>query len=534
MAYKPLVLIILDGYGVNIKAPQTTWRYAQRPTFEHLEKFYPFTTLQASGTAVGLPWGEEGNSEVGHLTIGAGRVIYSYLPRIIVAIQDGSFFNNSAFQKAVTHIKKNKSRLHAMGLFSSGSVHAYVDHVYALLDFAAKNHLKEFYLHLFTDGRDAPPQEAAKFFSDLEMRLEKQYPFAHIASVIGRHFAMDRDEHWDFIERTYNLLTEGKGGFYQHASQYIESAYKENATDEFIEPGFLSFEGEKKNKPLGRIKDGDALIFFNYREDSARELTSAFVIPGFDKFPRQKIQNLFFASMTQYDEKLPTEVAFSPLDIRYPLARVISDAGLSQLHIAETEKYAHVTYFFNGGQEKPFPGEDRILIPSPSSPHFDEVPEMSAPQITDRVIEALDRYDFILANFANADMVGHTGNFKATTEALEVLDFSIGKIIPKVLERNGVMIITADHGNAEEKLYQQTGEIRTKHSTNPVPVFIVGRDFERSREYLPETIVKTYRETRGMLADIAPTILELIGLSQPREMNGVSLISKLKDEDKEV
>ena len=528
MPYKPVVLIVLDGYGVNTKAPQSTWRYAKRPTFEALEKHYPFTTLQASGTAVGLPWGEEGNSEVGHLTMGAGRVIYSHLPRIIMAIQDGTFFENPAFKNAFAHKKKEKSRLHIMGLFSSGSVHAYVDHLYALLDFAKKKGLKEVYLHLFTDGRDASPQEAAKFFSNLELRLEQLYPFARIVSVIGRHFAMDRDEHWDFIEKTYRLLTEGSGKPYERASLHVEENYKNNRHDEFIEPGFLSVSGgEENDKAVGRMQKGDAVIFFNYREDSARELTRAFVLPSFDKFPRKKVQNLFFATMTEYEKMPQVEVAFPLTGIVQPLARVISEAGLRQVHIAETEKYAHVTYFFNGGQEKPFPGEERILIPSPAAPHFDEVPEMSAEKVTDAVVEALDSYDFILVNFANADMVGHTGNFEATVKALEVLDFSIGKMIPKILEVGGAAVVTADHGNAEEKLYKQTGEIRTKHTANPVPFFIIASDIKLRKEQTESEIIKNYQEAKGMLSDVAPTILELLGLPFPSEMEGISLLKKL-------
>ena len=443
MPYKPVVLAVLDGYGVNTKVPESTWRYAKRPAFEKMEKFYPFTTLQASGAAVGLPWGEEGNSEVGHLTMGSGRIIYTHLPRIIMSIRDGSFFENPAFLKAVEHIKKNNSRLHLLGLFSSGSVHAYVDHVYALLEFARKQGLGELYLHLFTDGRDAPPREAANFLKFFEMRLVQNYPWAKIASIIGRDFAMDRDGRWGNIEKTYNLLTSAEGRPYQSASLYAEKNYQSGLADEFIEPGFLA----ENDKPAGRIQGGDAVIFFNYREDSARELASAFVTEGFDKFPRKKIVDLFFITMTQYDSKFAAEVAFEPLSIKYPLAKILSDAGLKQLHIAETEKYAHVTYFFNGGEEKSFQGEDRILIPSVETAHFDDFPQMSAEAVTDVVLSSLDKYDFILANFANADMVGHTGNFDSTVRAIEALDAAVGKIAPKVLGAGGAMIETADNGN---------------------------------------------------------------------------------------
>ena len=523
MSYKPVVLAVLDGFGVATKVPESTWHYAKRPNFERLEKLYPFTALQASGSAVGLPWGEEGNSEVGHLTIGSGRVIYTHLPRIVMSIQDGSFFENKAFLKAAEHVKKNNSRLHLLGLFSSGSVHAYVDHVYALLDFARKQNLNELYLHLFTDGRDAPPQESAKFLKLFETRLAQDYPWARIASVIGRHFAMDRDGHWDSIEKAYNLFVSGKGAPYQSASLYAEKNYKEGLTDEFIEPGFLAENG----RPIGRIQGGDAVIFFNYREDSARELSGAFAVEGFDKFPRKKIVDLFFATMTQYDPAYPAEAAFLPLGVNRPLAKVISDAGLKQLHIAETEKYAHVTYFFNGGEEKPFLNEDRILVQSVETAHFDEHPEMSAGAVAEKVLESLEKYDFILVNFANADMVGHTGNFDSTVKAIETLDEAIGKIIPRVLELGGAVIVTGDHGNAEEKYYRVSAEKRTKHTTNPVPFFIVANGLELASLRSEEEILKKYGEVKGTLTDVAPTILELMGLNKPAEMTGISLVGKL-------
>ena len=523
MTHKPVILVILDGYGVNPQVPESTWRYARRPNLEQIEKFFPFTTLQASGAAVGLPWGEEGNSEVGHLTIGSGRVLYTHLPRIIMSIRDKSFFENQAFQKAVKHIQKNNSHLHLLGLFSSGSVHAYIDHLYALLELAKKNEIKESFIHLFTDGRDAPPQEAAKFLASLEARLGQEYPSAKIASVLGRHWAMDRDNHWDLIEKAYNLLVLAQGQPFESASLYVEEGYKKNLTDEFIEPGFLTVGGQA----IGRIQENDAVIFFNYREDSARELTRAFIQEGFDRFPRKKTANLFFVTMTEYDQALPAEVAFKPLDIEHSLAKVISDAGLKQLHIAETEKYAHVTYFFNGGKEKPFGGEERILIPSVPTAHFDQYPEMSVAIISEKIIESLNQYDFILANFANADMVGHSGNFESTVKALEALDSAIGRIAPRVLEAGGALVITGDHGNAEEKYYLSSGEKRTKHTTNPVPFFMVAQKFKARDELKKEDIMKKYGQTQGTLTDVAPTVLELLGLKKPALMTGVSLIQKL-------
>jgi len=520
MRPKPLALIILDGFGYDKNATESPWKLARHPNFSEIEKWYPFTTVQASGLAVGLPWGEEGNSEVGHLTMGAGRVVYNHLPRIIMAIHDKTFEENRAFLEAILHVKKNNSRLHIMGLFSSGSVHAYVDHLYALMDLAKKKELPKTYLHLFTDGRDASLHEGAGFFKQLEERIQKCYPNIKIASVIGRHFAMDRDNDWDLIEKTYNLLTLGAGEEFEYASMYLEKCYKAGVTDESIGPGYA--------KDSERIQNGDAVIFFNYREDSARELTTAFTQLSFDKFPRQKLADLKFVTMTQYEEKIQALVAFPPIEIKNPLARVLSMTGLKQLHIAETEKYAHITYFFNGGQEEPFEKEDRVLIPSPKTAHYDENPEMSAYQITDKILQELDNYDVFVVNFANADMIGHTGNFEACIKAIEVLDECIGKIIPKILEKGGAAIITADHGNVEEKIYKLTGEKKTKHTSNPVPFYLIGRPWLREQPLQPNEIIAQYRETKGVLVDVSPTILEILEIPKPEEMVGQSLISQLK------
>jgi len=516
---KPVVLIILDGFGHDKDATESPWQKASHPNFSEIEKWFPFTTLQASGVAVGLPWGEEGNSEVGHLTMGAGRVIFNHLPRIIMSIRDESFMKNKAFLETAEHTKKNKSNLHLMGLFSSGSVHAYADHLYALLDFAKEQKIKTF-LHLFTDGRDAGLHEAVNFIKQLEQKLEKQYHNAQIASVIGRSFAMDRDEKWDKIEQTYKLLTEEKGEKFKYASLYIEEKYKQSKTDEFIPPACA--------ETSKRIQNGDAVIFFNYREDSARELTKAFVEQGFDKFPRQKIADLKFVTMTEYGNDLLTEVAFPPLEIKNPLAKIISLANLKQLHIAEAEKYAHVTYFFNGGQERPFENEKRILVPSLKTPHYDDSPEMSAHQITKEVLREIDNHDFIIINFANADMIGHTGNFEACIKAIEVLDGCVGKLIPKILEKNGVAIVTSDHGNVEEKIYKLTGEKMTKHTTNPVPFYLIGNDWKRKTALGQKEIIQMYSETKGMLTDVTPTILEIMKIKIPSEITGRSLISKLR------
>lgn len=491
------------------------------PTFHELEKFFPFTTLQASGTATGLPWGEEGNSEVGHLTIGAGRPIFHHLPRIIMSIHDKSFFSNQALLDAANFAKTNNGKFHIMGLASSGSVHAYVDHLYALLEFATEQKLEKVYLHLFTDGRDAPTKEGAKFITQLEERLKSQYPATKIASIMGRDFAMDRDGHWDRIEKTYKCLTDKSGNEFASASAYIEASYEKGITDEFIEPATLP--GNE-----GKISDGDAVVFYNFREDSVRELTSVFVSDDFSSFPREKLKNIFFVTMTEYDSKFPAHVAFPPLDIPWPLARVISEAGLTQLHVAETDKYAHVTYFFNGGKETPFKGEDRILVPSPHIAHFDETPEMSIEGICEEILKAIPKYDFILANFANGDMVGHTGNLDATIKAIESIDKTIAKIYPEILKAGGAMIITADHGNAEEKIYTRSGEKRTKHSSNPVPMYMLAADL-KSKEPKSDNEIKTrYAETKGVISDVAPTVLALMGLSKKDEMVGIDLLPKTK------
>jgi 2,3-bisphosphoglycerate-independent phosphoglycerate mutase len=522
----PVVLAIVDGFGYNSEAAASPWTLAKHPNFSEIEKWYPFTTLQASSLAVGLPWGEAGNSEVGHLTIGAGKIIYSHLPRIITSIQDGSFAENPVFIKAVERGKAG-GNVHIMGLFSSGSVHSYAEHLYALLDLMKEKEVPRVYLHLFSDGRDAPPKESAGFFRNFEMRLEKFYPNAKIVSVIGRNFSMDRDRNWSKIEKTYRLLTEsGFGEKFEIASEHIEKCYAKDLTDEFVEPGFAAtgLNGDMNT----RIKPGDAAIYFNYREDSERELTASFVLEEFSGFQRKKVANLVFVTMTQYDPEYPAEVAFPPLVIENPLAKIISEAGLKQLHIAETEKYAHVTYFFNGGREKPFDGEDRALVPSPHVHHYDEVPEMSACAVTEKVIESLGSYDFILVNFANTDMVGHTGNFEACVKSIEVIDDCVGKIAEKIIGLGGTFLITSDHGNVEEKMYRVTGGKRTNHTTNPVPFFIVGQNWKRKAELNADGILKSYGNPQGVITDVAPTVLEILGLKPAPEMTGRSLLPRLK------
>ncbi len=533
--YRPIVLAIIDGFGVPSEKTNSTWEISNRPNFAEMEKFFPFTTLQASGIAVGLPWGESGNSEVGHLTIGAGKIIHNYLPKISSSIKDGTFLKNNAFAESIKHLKKTGGVLHFMGLYSTGTVHAYFEHLRALLDFAKNNDLPAF-LHLFTDGKDAYKKEGAEFFKNLEILLAENYPLIKIASIIGREYAMDRNGDWDKTKKAYELFAGGKGNVFSSASDYIKNQYEIGLTDDVAEPGMLI--GTEKD---GRIKEGDSVVVFNFREDSIRQITQSFVGDSFDFFPRKKLKNLFFVTMTEYDKNLPCfadnfyiatggacPAAFKSSEIANPLAKIISENDLKQLHIAETEKYAHITYFLNGGTEKPFEGEERVLVPSPEGGHYEEKPEMSANEITKTVLENLTKYHFIAVNFANADMVGHTGNIEATAKAIEKIDECLGKIVLSVLKLDGVLIITSDHGNAEEKIYRFSGENKTKHSTNPVPFFLIGNDFKANKELTRQEIEQKYKETTGTLSDIAPTILELFNIKPPEEMIGKSLLEEMK------
>lgn len=534
--YRPIVLAIIDGFGVPSEKTNSTWEIARRPNLNKLEKNFPFTTLQASGIAVGLPWGEPGNSEVGHLTIGAGKIIHNYLPKISSSVKDGSFLNNDAFVSAINHIKKTGGALHFMGLYSTGTVHAYFEHLRALLDLAKKNDLPAF-LHLFTDGKDSYKKEGVVFYKELEFLLASNYPHIKIASIIGRTYAMDRNGDWEKTKKAYELFTEGRGNIFRSASEYIKNQYEIGLTDDSMEPG-ASY-GDAKE---AAIKDGDSVIVFNFREDSIRQITQSFASDDFSFFPRKKLKNLFFVTMTEYDKSLPCfssdfygamgnacPAAFKSAEIKNPLAKIISENGLKQLHIAETEKYAHITYFLNGGTETLFAGEERILVPSPQGGQYNEKPEMSADKITESVLENLTKYNFIAINFANADMVGHTGDMEATALAIEKIDECLGKIALAVLKLDGILIITSDHGNAEEKVYKFSGENKTKHSTNPVPFFLIGDEFKSKKELSKEGVDQKYKEATGTLSDIAPTILELFNIKPPEEMTGGSLLESLLD-----
>lgn len=515
-----VILTILDGWGVAPPTSANAPSQANIPNIKYLENNFPMTTLHASGINVGLPWWEEGNSEVGHLTIGCGKVIYQYLPRIINEIQNGYFFQNPAFLAAKDHVKKHNSRLHLMGMVSSGAVHSYIDHLYALLEFCEKENIKQVFIHAFTDGRDTKQKEAAKFIEQLKDRISLQ-GISKIATICGRSYAMDRDNNWARIEKAYNCMI-GEGIAYQRAPDpvvYIKANYEREITDEYIEPALVD--------PEGQIKDNDAIIFFNYREDKAKELTQAFIEENFSSFNRKKINNLFFVGMTKYFESPNLKVAYEPPKIETTLSKIISDAGLSQFKIAETEKYAHITYFLNGLVKEPFPREDRAIIQSTGGPYYNKNPEMKSYEVTKRVLDEIGKnvYDFILVNFANPDMVGHTGDVAAAIKAAEVVDNCLGEIL-KASEGKYVNIITADHGNFEEMI-TRVGESISEHSSNPVPFYLFDPNLKLS--FPNERSIDSLEKPGGFLFDIAPTVFQYLGIQTPKEMMGSSLISSFKE-----
>lgn len=517
---KKVVLVILDGWGVTEPSQGNAISLAKTPFFSKATSSYFATTLQASGLFVGLPWGECGNSEVGHLNLGAGKIIYQTLPLIDKAIVDGVFFKNEKLLKAIDHAKKNNSKLHLFGLVSSGGVHSSIEHLFALLKICQQKKFKNVFIHAILDGRDSPRDSALTFIKQLEQKI-KELGVGKIASLSGRYYTMDRDNHWERIEKAYQAMVEGIGASASNVEEAISESYKKNIFDEEFEPTII----KEKNKPIALVENNDAVIFFNFRADRARQISEAFISPEIEKFNRpKKIENLFFVGMTEYEQGLPTEVAFSPDRSENPIANIISGQGLKQMHIAETEKYAHVTYFFNGGKEKPNQNEDWVLIPSPRISSYDKKPEMSAKEITEKVVLAInsEQYNFIVINFANADMVGHTGNIEATIKAVEFLDQMLLQIVEAALKKNNAVIITADHGNAEDLLKLKTGEIDKEHSSNPVPFILIGQEWEQTENQ--ENLDLSLVQPVGVLADVAPTILKIMGIPQPKEMNGNSLI----------
>lgn len=505
---KRVLLCIMDGWGINKDCPKDATKTAKTPNFDKLTETEKYTQINASGEYVGLPDGQMGNSEVGHLNLGAGRVVYQDLTRINKEIREGKFFENKAFKDAIEHVKKNNSSLHLYGLVSTGGVHSSFEHVKALVKMAAENGLKKVYVHAFLDGRDTPPKSAVEFLAELEAELKK-YNLPQIATISGRYWAMDRDNRWDRVKKAYNALLFGEGEKAANSDEAIKASYAKDVTDEFVEPTITNAD------PDSRIKDNDAIIFFNYRPDRAREITRAMTFEEFDGFNRKaRRNNLYYVCMAQYDETFPLPIAYPPEKLTNILGDVLDDNGVKQYRTAETEKYAHITFFFNGGEEKSGKLETRALVASPKVATYDLQPEMSAPQVCENVLKALDdpQYGFILVNFANPDMVGHTGVFDAAIKACETVDTCVGKIVEKAKENGVVMLLTADHGNSECMEDPQTHTPFTAHTTNPVPFMLING---QGKYELKDT---------GALCDVAPTILQLLGIKQPAEMTGQSLI----------
>ena len=502
--------MVLDGYGLNDRTEGNAIALANTPVMDKLMKECPFVKGQASGLAVGLPDGQMGNSEVGHMNIGAGRIIYQDLTRITKAIEDGDFFENKALLAAMDNCKKNDSDLHLWGLLSDGGVHSHITHLYGLLEMAKKQGLSKVYVHAFLDGRDTPPASGKEFIEELEKKM-KEIGVGKIASLSGRYYAMDRDNNWDRVQKAYDSLTKGEGVQAEDAVKAMEDSYAKDVTDEFVLPTVITENG----KPVSVVKENDSVIFFNFRPDRAREITRAFCDDDFKGFERAKRLDTTFVCFTEYDDTIQNKlVAFHKVLLHNTFGEYLAAHDMTQARIAETEKYAHVTFFFNGGVEEPNKGEDRILVKSPKVPTYDMQPEMSAPEVCEKLVEAIksDKYDVIIINFANPDMVGHTGVEAAAIKAVETVDACVGKAVEAIKEVDGQLFICADHGNAEQLVNYETGEPWTAHTTNPVPFILVNAD--------PKY---TLREN-GCLADIVPTLIQLMGMEQPKEMTGESLL----------
>ena len=522
-AKRQVVLVVLDGWGYSATYEGNAIAQASKPNFDRLWKHNPHTLLQASGEAVGLPWGEMGNSEVGHLNLGAGRVVPQDLPRISSAISDGSFFANEALVAACEHVVKTGGTLNIAGLASTGGVHSHLRHLIGLLELAARQKVQRVRCHVFTDGRDTPTTAAKGAIAKLESEMAERQ-LGQIASVSGRYYAMDRDKHWDRTKAAFEAIAEGKGPTAPTAVAAIEQAYAEGFTDEFIVPTVIADD----EHPPEILKEEDAMIFFNFRPDRIRQLTESFVSADFDKFDRDHVPHgVHYVTMTQYEPTFPAHVAFHPQRIDDALSHEVSEAGLRQFHIAETEKYPHATYFFNGGHEDPNPMEERLLVPSPKVPTYDQEPEMGANKITDELCQriASKEYPFIMANYANADMVGHSGNIEATIQAIQAIDRGLGRVAEACQQAGAFLVITADHGNAEQMVDFKTGEPDTKHTTNPVPFILVppGSEpdftYDTSRLSLKPTVTPS-----GLLGDVAPTVLGILGIKRPEGMEGFGLV----------
>nr|WP_294525259.1 2,3-bisphosphoglycerate-independent phosphoglycerate mutase [uncultured Blautia sp.] len=510
MSKKPTVLMILDGYGLNERHDGNAVYEAATPVMDKLMAECPFVKGNASGLAVGLPEGQMGNSEVGHMNMGAGRIVYQELTRITKEIQDGDFFKNEALLAAMKNAKDNDSAIHFMGLLSDGGVHSHITHLFGLLEMAKREGLKKVYVHCFLDGRDTPPASGKGYIEELQKKMD-EIGVGQIGVVSGRYYAMDRDNRWDRVELAYKALTKGEGVEGTDAAQAVQASYDNGKTDEFVLPTVIKKDGQ----PVAVVSDKDSVVFFNFRPDRAREITRAFCSDDFTGFEREKRLDLTYVCFTDYDDTIPNkQVAFHKVALHNTFGEYLAVHNMTQARIAETEKYAHVTFFFNGGVEEPNKGEDRILVKSPKVPTYDMQPEMSAPEVCDKLVDAIrsQKYDVIIINFANPDMVGHTGVEAAAIKAVETVDACVGRAVEAVKEVGGQMFICADHGNAEQLIDYETGEPFTAHTTNPVPFILVNAD--------PKY---TLREN-GCLADIVPTLIQLMGMEQPEEMTGKSLL----------
>jgi 2,3-bisphosphoglycerate-independent phosphoglycerate mutase len=524
--YKKLVLIVLDGFGIATASHGNAVTLAEPATMNYLVDNYPAITLSASGPSVGLPWGESGNSEVGHLNMGAGRIVGQDLSRITASIEDRSFFKKPLLMEVIDHVRNNDSALHLMGLVSPGGVHSYDEHLYALLGVASEYNLQKVYIHMFLDGRDTPPQIALASLEKLSQKI-KEFGVGSIATIMGRFYAMDRAQHWNLTELAYRAIAFGEGNQAATAREAIENYYEQNIYDEMILPTIIvQKDGD------GKVNDNDAVIYFNFRSDRALQLTRAFADPNFNKFkePAKAYKNLLFVTMTEYAQDIPVKVLFPPMEIANSVAEVISKKGLRQFHVAESEKYAHISVFFNGGIINPLPGEDREIVTSPASNYqnYADVPEMSAYKVTEVILSKLsENYSFILVNFANPDMVGHTGNLAACIQAINVVDECLKRISNDCLEKDICLIITADHGNIEEVVDLKSGGINKEHSANPVPFLLVANQFKRRHPKEGGLGSLSGVVSIGVLSDVAPTVLELLAIEKPQEMTAVSLLTQL-------
>lgn len=516
----PVVLVILDGWGEWDNVIGNPVKLAKLPTFDMLDKHYPKLLLDASGPSVGLPWGVYGNSEVGHQTIGSGQIIFQYLPVIDTAIQTGEIEHKPALFNSIERLKENDGALHLWGICSDGGVHSHINHLLIILDIAKKNNLKKVYIHFIADGRDTSQKVALKFVKQIQNKLA-EIGIGKIASICGRYFAMDRNNNWDRIEKAYLAMAKGRGIMANDPIGAINDQYANGGSDEYLEPISIIEQG----MPVGIINDKDLVFCFNYRKDRSRQMTKAFISDDFDNFIIDKRPQIDYLCMTEYEEGLSDNVIFSSQKITTRVGEILSKNNLKQLRTAETEKFAHVTYFFNGGLSAPFPGEDRIIVPSKNCKSYAEMPEMSAFEVTEKLMEALgkEKYDFILVNYANSDMVGHTGVLKAGIKACEAVDECLNKLINVVLKKDGCLLITADHGNIEEMIKIETGKVDTEHSVNPVPCWFVFSGNKNTEPLIP----KGFRLNKSIIADLAPTILELFGIKTPHEMSGKSLLGFL-------